>query len=464
MGPDEIAGIRRRDLLKWGSALGLTLPFGGVLLSACGASTQSTVKGGSGSTDLSAFTSSKIDWKSQSGKTIVLGVLAHPWVTAIQPQLAQFQSLTGINVQLPLAGEDTYVQKLPVTMASGSPTPDVLMVPAYGQAVQAGWLQPLDDYFSNSKLTDLAWYKQSDVLPSAADFVKWQGKTTYGLPITAEVQITFYRDDLITDAAPLSTFEGLQAAAVSAKTAGNLAGGIALRGKPTAGELAWPAAGYVFSYGGYIIDPSGKAALDSPETVAGVQMYADIVKAAAPKGVSTADWIAALAEMQQGQVAMFQDSSNASSDLRDPSKSKVAASIKAAPFPAHNGKSNPNIWHWILGMNSKGQNKDAAWLFMQWATSAPASNAIAAAGGTPPRVSAWQNPKFQTAYGPEIAASALKSLQSTDSKPMTAAWMNPKWPEVGQAFATAVNIAFTSGESAQSALSAAQKTAQAALA
>lgn len=443
-------GMDRRGFLWRGAAVAAGVP----LLAACAQSTQLKVAGVD-VTNLDAFTSANIDWRSEQGKTLVLGAEQHPWITAMSPYLPQFEKLTGIKVGLQVSGEDQYVAKMPVTLAGGSPTPDVYMVWSYGQAVQSGWLEPLDPYLAAHN--DPRWYDGADIFPSARDYVRWQGKTTYGLAITAEAQVTFYRDDVITDPAALATFDGFQEAAVRAGRSGKVRAGVALRGKPTGDAIAWPAAGYVFSYGGYLVDPAGHVALDSPQAVAGVRKYTDIVRAACPKGVSTWSWLEITNAMQQGQVAMLQDSSNASLDLGDPAKSRVSKRVRAAPFPSYNGVSKPNIYHWIIGVNSRSRNKKAAWLFLLWATSRQGATQIAARGGTPPRESAWRNDRFRRTFGAEQADATLRTLRAADSKPVTLAWMHPKWPQIGDAFARAVNSCFTSGRDPRAALTEAQR-------
>ncbi|MGW6457635.1 extracellular solute-binding protein [Streptomyces sp. NPDC055078] len=447
----------RRTFLARAGALSLAaIPATGVL-AACAQPTELTATGpGGGSTD--AFTAADLDWRSEAGTTLTLGALQHPWITAIRPHLGQFQRLTGITVRIQVSGEEQYVAKMPITLAGESGTPDVYMVWSYGQAAESGWLEPLDGYLADRSLTDAGWYDQADMFASARDYVRRPDGTSLGIAITAEAQVTFYRRDVISDPASLTTFDGLHEAARRAAKSGKTAAGIALRGKPTADAVAWPAAGYVFSHGGYLIDPDGRLALDSPQAVAGVQRYADIVRDACPKGVSTWSWLEITNAMQQGQVAMLQDSSNASTDLRDKERSRYPELIRAAPFPSHNGVSKPNIYHWIMGINRRSKQKRAAWLFLQWATSRPGAAQIASSGGTPPRISAWQDPGFRKAFGPDAADAALRTLREADSKPVTLAWMNPQWPAVGDAFARAVNSVFTSDRSAQSALAEARRT------
>lgn len=454
------SGYTRRDLLRFGTGVGAAIGLGGLVAGCSDPSEGNNAPVSEEQQD--AYRSAKIDWQHAKGATIVFGGSTHQWVTALTPLLPAFQSLTGITVRMDISGESEFGTKLPVQLSASSPTPDVFMVPSYGQGVGSGWLEPLDGYLTDTNRTDPDWYDSADVFTSSMDFVTWKDGMKYGLPITAEAQTTIYRTDLLPT--PPTTFEQVLESARTAKGKDGISAGIALRGKPTAGAIAWPAAGYVFTYGGYIIDPAGKAALTSPETVAGVQMYADILKAGGPRGVSTWDWLEINTAMQQGQAAMMQDSSNAIPDLRDPAKSRVADKIAAANFPSRDGRSNPNLWHWIVGVNKASQNKDAAWMFLLWATSRPTGLGLAQAGATPPRASAWSDPKFQSQFGDQAAKVVLDGLKALDSKPMTASWMHPKWPEVGDAFARAVNIAATSDTTAASALADAQKKAEAALA
>ncbi|MGW4028842.1 extracellular solute-binding protein [Streptomyces sp. NPDC004838] len=447
----------RRGFLARAGALTLAAVPATGLLAACAQPTELTATG-SGGRNTDAFASADIDWRSARGTSLTLAALQHPWIAAIRPHLGQFQRLTGITVRIQVSGEEQYFAKMPITLAGDSGTPDVYMVWSYGQAADNGWLEPLDPYLRDPSLTDASWYDQNDIFASARDYVRRPDGTTLGAAITAEAQVTFFRDDVVTDPASLATFDGLHETARRAAKSGKTPAGIALRGKPTADAVAWPAAGYVFSYGGYLIDPDGALALDSPQAAAGVQKYADIVRDACPKGVSTWSWLEITTAMQQGQVAMLQDSSNASADLRDAKKSRYPELIRAAAFPAHNGVSKPNIYHWIMGINRRSKNKRAAWLFLQWATSRPGAAQIAGSGGTPPRISAWQDPAFREAFGTDAADAALRTLRTADSRPVTLAWMNPQWPAVGDAFARAVNSVFTSGRSAQSALTDARRT------
>ena len=99
----------------------------------------------------SQWMSADIDWRSQEGSTIVLNAVQHPWTDAITPLVPLFTELTGINVDVQTQSETEYTAELPVKLGAGNPTPDVYMVWAIGQAITAGWLEPLDGFYREQR-------------------------------------------------------------------------------------------------------------------------------------------------------------------------------------------------------------------------------------------------------------------------------------------------------------------------
>ncbi|MFN8594192.1 MAG: sugar ABC transporter substrate-binding protein [Thermomicrobiales bacterium] len=404
--------------------------------------------------DMADYTSAAIDWKMADGKEIVLGALEHPWIAAVEPVLPQFTELTGITVNLQKSSETEYVTKLPVTLAGGSTTPDVFMVWSMGQAVEGGFLEPLDDYFANADLTDLAWYDEEDIFPGAREFPVWpaDGKR-YAVAITAEAQTLFMRKDLFEKAglsAP-ETMDDLYNAATKLKSDG--VAGMVMRAKSTADAVDWTAGGFIFSYGAEIIDEAGKAVFDSPDAIAAIDMYGKILRETGPAGIGNYHWMEALGDFMQGKAAIACDSSNFTLDLENPEKSTVVGNVLYGAVPGGNGNpGSPNMWFWLFGMNSKSANKDAAWLFTQWVTSKPTSLLVARNRAALPRKSAWMDPQFREQFGEQAAEAALANLAAANGAKFTRAWFNPKWPQVGDALAIAVNEVVVGSKDAQAAL------------
>ena len=79
----------------------------------------------------------------------------------------------------------------------GSSTPDVFMFLTYGHGISAGWLEPLNAYFSDRSLTDPGWYDESDLLKTARAFPVWPNGERYAFPITSEAVTLFINSDVL---------------------------------------------------------------------------------------------------------------------------------------------------------------------------------------------------------------------------------------------------------------------------
>src|SRR6266481_4410969 len=143
------------------------------------------------------YASAAIDWKQFSGQTITLAGATHPWSNAITPLLQNFTDLTGIRVVREFELETKFLGALQIKLARGSTTPDVFMFLTYGQGVSAGWLEPLNAYYSDKSLTDLAWYDESDLLKTAQGFPRWSNGERYAFPITSEAITLFMNKDAL---------------------------------------------------------------------------------------------------------------------------------------------------------------------------------------------------------------------------------------------------------------------------
>lgn len=387
----------------------------------------------------SAFTNAKIDWKQFSGKTLELGVQTHPWMVAMQKYIPQFERLTGIKVKYELLGEDVSVPKIKQQLSAGSKVPDVFMVNGIGQAAASGWLEPLDQYLNDPKLTDKSWYKVEDIFQGGRSLATFGGKLL-AMPITAECQVLFVRTDLVKK--PPKTMDDLLKVAKATTT--SKVAGFSSRGNSSGNEVPWPFGGFSFTYGGQYIDDNGKPRLNSAANVKALQTYAKLLQTAAPKGSSNWTWNENYKAMYAGTLAMFPDSSAFTAGLRD-DKSAGKTNINVFPMPTVNGKSTSNVWFWTVGINSKSENKGAAWLFLQWATSAPVTYE-SQTDVTTARSTAWKNPAANAAMGQKNADMISNILATVDTKAMANAWTNANWPQVADALGRAINKTITGGD------------------
>ncbi|WP_314949967.1 extracellular solute-binding protein [Bradyrhizobium cosmicum] len=412
--------------------------------------------------DDQAYASAAIDWKQFAGQTITLAGAIHPWSNAITPLLPDFTKLTGINVMTDFAPETTYLSAIPIRLARGSSTPDVCMFATYGQGISGGWLEPLNAYYSKKSLTDLPWYDERDLLKTARTFSLWPDGERYGFTITSEAMTLFFNSEMLAarDLQAPQTFDELLATARAVKT--DAISGIAMRAQ--AGGNSTPAAmAFVFSYGGAMIKDN-RAAFASPEAIAAVDMYGRLLREAGPIGVGSYEWYQVLDDFLQGRTAMAIDSSNFATDISNPAKSHVAKQAGFAAFPHLPGREPvPFMSHWQACINSKSKNKQAAFLFLLWATSKPTSLRTAAAGLATTRLSAWSSEAFNNAFGRQAAEAALSNLQKADVDRAKAVLFHPQSRPIQDVFMIGVNEVVSGVRSAKDAMIAAAEKANAAI-
>jgi multiple sugar transport system substrate-binding protein len=451
--PEKLArsprSASRRSFVKALGAAGATLPALAML------------PGWGFAEDVSAiYANAAIDWKQFAGQTIALAGAIHPWSNAITPLLWDFTKLTGISVVTDFRLETPYLGALPIQLNRRDSTPDVFMFTIYGQGISAGWLEPLNAYYSDSSLTNLGWYDESDLLKTARAFPLWRGGERYAMPITSEAVTLFINGDaLAAKNLPVpQTFEELLVTANAVKT--NEMSGIAMRAQ-AGGNSSVPAMSFVFSYGGDIVKDN-KAAFASPEAIAAIEMFGRLLSQAGSRGVSGYEWYHVLDDFLQRKTAMAIDSSNFATDISNPAKSHVARQAVFAAFPHIAGRTSvPFMSHWQACINSRSRNKRAAFLFLLWATSKPTSMRTAAAGLATTRVSAWSSEDFKKAFGAQAAEAALTNLQNADVDRAKAILFHPHSRPILDAFMIGVNEVVSGARPAKVAMTNAAEKANA---
>src|SRR5258708_18804775 len=89
---------------------------------------------------------------------------------------------------------------------------------------------------------------------------------------------------------------------------------------------------FVFSYGGHMVKDN-KAAFASPEAIAAVAMYGQILSQAGPVGLGRDEWYDVLNDFIQGRTAMAIDSSVPATDISNPARSRGARQATLSALP-----------------------------------------------------------------------------------------------------------------------------------
>lgn len=311
------------------------------------------------------------DWKRYEGKEIRFVAGLQPWQKAIEPMIPGFEERTGIKVNVEALPEDQFRQRLQVEMTAGSDDIDVFMSSVQNDGArfaQAGWYEDLTPYVENASLTSPE-YKFDDFSRSVLEGHTFEGRLS-ALPIQLEVQMLFYRKDLLKTAgyetAP-KTLEELEKIAKKTTAADGSIYGFSARGKRAAAVTQLTS--FLRNHGGDYMTEDGKAAFSSPEGVEALETYGRLVREYGPSGGTNNSWEELLALFQSGRLAMWPDNSGQAAAVRDPKASSVASQVGYAPMPAGPAGDAQTFFGWGAGISSSSAEKGASWMFLQWLTS-----------------------------------------------------------------------------------------------
>lgn len=395
------------------------------------------------------------DWQSQKGSTIKIMANKHPWVDIIEPKIGEFEELTGIKVNLAVYPEDQFRTKRTVEMVSGASDVDVFMLMpgnSLAQYHESGWVAPLDDMMKSDALI---WpeYDLDDIFTSALDAGVKDGKH-YTIPILLETSLLAYNKEIFQKygVSVPGTMEELEAAAKTIyEGSGGDIYGITLRGKKASATSQW--VDFLHSFGGEWLE-NGKAGIGSDAAIEATDFYGRLLRLYGPKSAPSNSWYESISIFMQGKAAMVYDASVFKPNYENSEKSAVAGKVGYARIPAGPAGAIPHVSNWALSIYSNSENKEAAWLFIQWATSKDVALEGLMAGIPSARNSAWDSDQFkQNDTTPEWTQASIDSY-----KVASPIWNPPVIPvgECRDAAGSAI-VASILGEDVKAAAAAAEK-------
>lgn len=371
--------------------------------------------------------SAKIDWQQFKGATIDLFFVKHPWTTAIEPLLPEFEKLTGITAKLTTVAEDAYWNRSSLGLVSAKPPFDVFFLSMGINGFTAytnNWLAQLNDQLQNPKLTDAAWYKYDDFSPAAATAFHLPDPSSgkiYGIPMSTEVYLFFYRKDIFQksgiDPDGITTMQQWLVALNKLKLdegmypASIRGGGLGILDELNAMVInTWGKAPYSKDRFVYF-DENWAPQFTDQRVKDGFKYWVDLMKLSAP-GVTSFDWYEATTQFAQGKAATFgPDASLFASIFIDPKQSAVADKVGFKSMPAADADGAQTcVWSWALSIPERSEEKDAAWLFVQWATSPYVTEKVSQQTLASPRHSTWANPDYQAKLPAGFGDAVGKSL------------------------------------------------------
>ncbi|MCQ0987895.1 ABC transporter substrate-binding protein [Jiella marina] len=353
------------------------------------------------------------DWKQHQGTTLKLLLNKHPYADAMIANLDSFKELTGMDVTYDVFPEDVYFDKVTAALSSGSSEYDALMTGAYMTWTYgpAGWIEDLNSYINDPSKTAASW-DWEDFLPGLRASTAWDGMPgselgsgdakQWCLPWGFEQNNISYNRPMFEKAgveAP-ADMPALMAACEKLKGANGDVYPIGVRG-----SRSWATIhpGFLSGYANFgekdLINDGGmlKAAMNTDGSKAFHRDWVKMIQEFGPKNWSTYTWYQVGTDLGAGASAMIYDADILGYFMNggDNAEAGNIAYAAIAPNPEASAPT-PNVWIWSLAMSSFSNNKDAAWTFMQWASSK--EHALFGARTmdfvNPVRASVWKDQQF----------------------------------------------------------------------
>ena len=418
--------------------------------------------------DLAPYQSASVNWRQAEGETITVAVIPASYFDNLISVTPQFEALTGVKVRYEKVPPGQIRQKSILDLTSKTGTyatsaTDPMYYPLYAAN---RWVDPLDRYLGDPKLTDARWFGYEDILKAWRDANAVDGKP-YGIPYDGEVTVQVYRKDLY-DAKglkPAQTLDEMLKNAAAMHDPSNRIWGLALRGFAGAGQNMYIYPSLFRSFGGDWFS-GGRIRVNGTEALGALDWYVNALSKYAPPAVRNWNWPDIADAFSQGTLGVYIDAHSSAAVLNNPEKSKVIGKIGFARWPAGpSGKRVTSIWNWGFPINAalSDKAKRAAWLFITWAAAAETQARTSWKFAGPAkrsgvnRSSLWRNPDFTAfmrASGDNFVEAALQSLdQDTDVnwRPRVA-----QWPAIGDTMATAIQSALVGQRKPKEALDEAQ--------
>ena len=188
--------------------------------------------------------------------------------------------------------------------------------------------------------------------------------------------------------------------------------GFVSRGLKNANIPVWTS--WLLGQGLETIDPSGKLLTDTPEAIWAAEYYRDLNKNYAPPGTIGFNWNECQTTFMQGRAAMWLDGIGFTAPVEDPKVSRVVGKVGYGVTPPGPKAHHSATFADGLGIAATSKKKQAAWLYIQWATNKVNQlRFLKEGGGAPARNSVYSDRETVTSskFGPQWFDCILESAK-----------------------------------------------------
>lgn len=399
-------------------------------------------------TDLSPWTEAKINWRQFEGTHLSVLAAGHGPFPAIKPLLPVFEKLTGIRVDYQMLDESEMRSNRQIDLSSGGAVYDVIPIGVtyVGEAHAEQWLTDLNPLISDSSLTDRNWYDSEDIGKAYWELMKKE-EQMLAIPFSSASLIFLYRKDLFHQYnIPIpDTYEDIITMKKQLDTALKNDGrndihSFATRARIGAGRNTWTVLPCIRSYGGDVFNENWQTVINSPQAVKAVETYRDMITGpGTPEGSKSIGIYEMNNLFAEGKLASALVASDSFNHFNTLEKSPIWDKWDAALPPKGPHSRQTSLWAWGMSINNASASKKAAWLFIQWVSSAPTIQ-LMETNISPTRLSAWESKAFRDLNVPGLLKTVKWTFINATPSPLQTGII--EFPQVGKVISMAFSEIF----------------------
>lgn len=355
---------------------------------------------------------------------ITLATNNAPEGSGVVKALKEYRKLKNIDVEVVEAPYANLFEKELLDLQQGTGQYDVILLddPWFPQFAGGGYLTDLEPFFQARGLAG----PDEDFLSKSIALCRYPYKTgkLYALPSVGNAQMFFYRGDLFAkygaQGAP-KTWD--DAYAIMKKITEEEPGvyGYVLRGQQGNPVVAnfMP---IFWSFGARMFDENLKPLLNSPESIEALRFFLKL-KAISPPGAESFNAAELALHIQLGTAAATINWPAFVSTFEDPKQSKVVGKIQYAPIPSQKVTGSSEIGHWLVAIPKASKNKEEAFDFILWLTSAEVQKKLALDPGSPPtRQSVFLDKELNAKPEYRHYPVLMEAIEHSTPRPRIAEW------------------------------------------
>ncbi len=367
-----------------------------------------------------------------AGTTLVVNFPAHPHYNAAMKVLPEFTAETGIEVEVDQLPYLKMRERQTLELAQEEGEYDLIAYVVFSKAdyVFADQLENLAKYFMNPKLANPA-YDAEDLIDGYVENIGVAGGTKgylpgktgslFGIPFGSETSVLAYRKDIFEKhgIAEPETYDQLLDAACKIPEVEPGMGGMASRA--ASGHQASHAfLLHLAPLGGRVFDDAWNPIINNAAGVEAANALKTIVDCG-PEGAMSFGPSEAANAFANGDAAMFMDSIAFMPGFENPDRSKVVGKVGYAMHPK-GVRRGSQTGGFGIAIPKNAENKEAAFLLMQWLTSKEGDLKVAMEGGNPSRFSTYENAELNAKYPFASTFGEALKYADPDWRPIIPVW------------------------------------------